>query len=145
MKKYFLVLLVSALSFAAFSQSVKGPLDGRIYETEVSKVKDDKKKSLIEGDEFKFAQGKFKSRFFTEEYKFKQGLYTVVSVDSSDATKKVITWKATCINDIKDEVTWEGTITGDDIEGTGELVDSKGKKKFSYSFTGKLKKKPGQK
>lgn len=144
MKKYFFVLLVSAFSVSAMAQS-KGPLDTKTYEVEVFKVKDDKKKSLIEGDEFKFAQGKFKSRFFTEEYKFKQGLYTIVSIDSSNADAKVITWKASCVNDIKDEVSWEGTITGDAIEGTGELVDSKGKKKFSYSFTGTLKKKGGTK
>jgi hypothetical protein len=147
MKKLFIVLLVSALPFSLFAQApAKGPLDGKVYETEVQKVKEEKKKPLTdEPDEFKFAQGKFKTKFFSEQYKFKQALYTIISIDSSNVNAKIITWRAECTNDIKDVVTWEGTITGEEIEGTGELVDVKGKKKFSYEFKGKLKKKPGQK
>ncbi len=45
------------------------------------------------------------------------------------------------MNDIKDVLTWQGTITGETIEGTADLVDAKGKKKWSYTFTGTLKKK----
>ncbi|TAL62528.1 MAG: hypothetical protein EPN85_02495 [Bacteroidetes bacterium] len=142
-KKLILVFILSA-PVAVFSQSpAKGPLDGKTYETEVTK---EGKKKPLDPDEFKFSAGKFKSRNFGESYGFrKQVPYLVTSVDSSNVAEKIYTWKAESINDLKEVLTWEGTITGDDMEGTGILANAKGEKKWSYTFTGKLKKKPGQK
>ncbi len=145
MKKNLLILLVSVLPFTLFAQkpAPKGPLDGRTYETEVTK---EGKKKPMEPDEFKFSIGKFKSRNFGELYKFnKQVPYLITSIDSSNAEERIYTWKAESINDIKETVLWEGTIKGDDIEGTADLISDKGEKRWSYTFTGKLKKKPGQK
>lgn len=147
MKKYLIVLLVSALPFTLLAQKPvpKGPLDGKVYETEVTK--EGKKKPLSdEPDEFKFAAGKFKSRFFGEKYKYnKQVPYLITSTDSSNKAEIIYTWKAESVNDIKETVQWQGTIKGEGVEGTGELYDEKGKKMWTYTFTGKLKKKPGQK
>lgn len=143
MKKSLLILLVAALPLALFAQAPKGPLDGRIYETDVTK---EGKKKPLDPDEFKFSAGKFKSRNFGESYGFKKNVpYLVTSVDSSNVQEKIYTWKAECINDIKDVLIWEGTIKGDEIEGTGELSNAKGEKRWSYTFTGKLKKKGGSK
>lgn len=147
MKKQLLILLVSALPFTLFAQApaLKGPLDGKTFLTDVTK--EGKKKPLSdEPDEFKFTAGKFKSKFFGSDYGFtKQVPYEITSIDSSNSAERIYTWKAESINDIKETVKWEGTITGDMIEGTGELYSAKGEKKWSYTFTGKLKKKPGQK
>lgn len=146
MKKHLILLLVSALPFTLLAQKPvpKGPLDGKTYETSVTK--EGKKKPLSdEPDDFKFSAGKFRSSFFGERYKYKQAPYLITSIDSSNAAERVYTWKAESVNDIKETVQWEGTITGDQLEGTAELYDEKGKKMWSYTFTGKLKKKPGQK
>lgn len=146
MKKTFLILLVSALPFALMAQApLKGPLDGRTFETDVTK--EGKKKPLDPGpDEFKFAAGKFKSKLFGSEYGFTKAVpYLITSVDSSNVDEKIYTWKAESINDIKETLQWEGTIKGDQLEGTGDLISPKGEKKWSYTYTGKLKKKPGQK
>lgn len=147
MKKQLLLLLIFALPFTLLAQKPvpKGPLDGRVYETSVTK--EGKKKPLSdEPDEFKFTAGKFKSRFFGEKYKYnKQVPYLITSVDSTNKEEMIYTWKAESVNDIKETVQWVGTITGENMEGTGELYDEKGKKMWSYTFTGKLKKKPEKK
>lgn len=143
--KYLFLLFAASFSFSVLAQgpALKGPLDGRVYETDVTK---EGKKKPLDTDEFKFASGKFKSRGFGESYGFKKQVpYLITSVDSSNAAEKVYTWKAESINDIKDVLKWEGTITGDEIEGTGELLNAKGERRWGYTFTGKLKKKPGQK
>ena len=144
MKKRLLLLLVAALPFSLFAQTpTKGPLDGKIFEAEVTK---EGKKKPMDPDELKFAQGKYKSRNFTESYKFKNAAYLITSVDSTTTPGVMIyTWKVEALNDIKDMATWEGTITGDDIEGTAKLVNKKGDSIFNCTFTGKLKKKPGKK
>lgn len=143
MKKQLLILLVSALPFALLAQPTKGPLDGKTFDTEVTK---EGKKKPMDPDELKFAQGKFKAKNFTEQYKFKNAPYLITSVDSTTTPgTKIYTWKCEATNDLKDIATWEGTITGEDIEGTVELVNKKGDKIFNCTFTGKQKKKPGQK
>mgnify|MGYP000608826977 CR=1 FL=1 len=143
MKKQLIILLVSALPFTLLAQVLKGPLDGKTFLTDVTK---EGKKKPLDPDEFKFTAGKFKSKFFAESYGFtKQVPYVITSIDSSNAAEKVYTWKAECINDIKEVLTWEGTIKGEDMDGTGELANAKGEKKWTYIFIGKLKKKPGQK
>jgi hypothetical protein len=144
MKQPLLILLISVSSISLFAQApLKGPLDGRTYETDVTK---EGKKKPMDPDEFKFTGGKFKSRNFGESYGFKKQVpYLITSIDSSNAAEKIYTWKAESINDIKETLQWQGTIQGDQLEGTGDLISAKGEKKWSYTFTGKLKKKPGQK
>ena len=144
MKKNLILLLVSALPFTLLAQTPqKGPFDGKIFEATVTK---DGKKKPMDPDELKFAAGKYKSKNFSEEYKFKNAPYTVTSIDStSTAGVKIYSWKCESANDLKDVATWEGTISGEDIDGTVDLVDVKGKKIFSCTFTGKLKGKPGKK
>lgn len=144
MKKQLFLLLVSALPFTLMAQApLKGPLDGKTYSAEI--IKEGKKKPL-DPDELKFTAGKFKSKIFGEMYGFKkQATYIVTSVDSSKAEEKVYTWTAESINDIKDVALWEGTITGEEMEGTAVITTAKGDKKLNYTYSGKLKKKPGQK
>ena len=144
MKKNLLILFVSVLPLAMMAQApTKGPLDGKVFDAEVTK---EGKKKPMDPDELKFAQGKYKSRNFSEQYKFKNAAYLITGVDSTTtAGVKVYTFKVEATNDIKDVATWEGTINGEDIEGTVELVNKKGDKIFNCTYTGKLKKKPGQK
>ena len=144
MKKNLIILFVSFLPLAMMAQApTKGPLDGKTFDAEVTK---EGKKKPMDPDELKFSLGKFKARNFSEQYKFKNATYLITGCDSTSTPGvKIYTFKVEANNDIKDLATWEGTINGDDIEGTATLVTKKGDKIFNCSFTGKLKKKSGQK
>ncbi len=143
MKKNLFILTLSILPFTLMAQKpLKGPLDGKIYSVEITK--EGKKKPINPSDDLKFAAGKFKST--CEDFNdFKTGIYKIASIDSSNASSKVYSWSAELINESKETMTWSGTITGEEIEGTAELANTKGVTKYSYTFSGKLKGKPGKK
>jgi hypothetical protein len=143
MKKSLFILLVSALPFTLFAQGPKkGPLDKKTFIIEVTK---EGKKKPMDPDELKFDAGKTKAKFFAESWGFKAGEYKITAIDSSDATAKAYTWTAQSVSDIKEVMNWEGTIKGEDIDGTAVLINEKGETKYNYTFTGKLKGKPGKK
>ena len=104
-------------------------------------VKEGKKKPINPSDEIRFAAGKFKTpcEDFNNWGFVKPGIYKITSIDSSNASAKVYSWTADLISDIKETITWAGTIKGDNIEGTAQLANEKGEKKYSYTFSGKLK------
>ncbi len=139
-KPLFVPALALMLGNSAFSQVKKLPLDGKTYVLEVT---EDGKKKPLDPDDLKFNAGKLKSSLFTD-WGFGSGAYEC-TVDSSSG-EKVYTFSAELKNDKSEVMAWEGTIKGEDIEGTANI--SKGsKQKHSYSFTGSIKKKkvPGKK
>ena len=137
-----LVLLLIAAPLAVFSQvPVKGPLDGKTFVVDLYKVG---KTKLYEHDDLKFSAGKFKSVLFADWGFTKATKYQITSVDSTSATK-IYSWTVEAINDIKEKMNWSGTINGEDIEGTSELINTKGETKYSFTFTGKLKGRAGKK
>jgi hypothetical protein len=69
----------------------------------------------------------------------------ITSVDSTSGEGKTYSWTAETTSDIKETMTWTGTITGEEMEGTSEIVNAKGETKYSFTFNGKLKGKPGKK
>lgn len=143
MKKNLIILLVSALPFTMLAQAPqKGPLDGKTFTVEIFK---EGKKKPMDPDEFKFAAAKFKSKIFVDWGFTKPGPYKITSIDSTNATAKIYSWSAETVNDIKEVITWKGTINGEDLEGTSELANAKGEVKWTYTYTGKLKGKPGKK
>lgn len=143
MKKHLIILLSSVLPFVSLAQAPqKGPLDGKTFIIEIFK---EGKRKPMDPDEFKFAAAKFKSKSFVDWGFTKPGPYKITSIDSSNATTKIYSWTAETINDIKEVITWTGTINGEDLEGSSVLVNAKGETKWSYTYTGKLKKKPGKK
>jgi hypothetical protein len=143
MKKFLLILLTSALPFALMAQAPqKGPLDKKTFIIEMFK---DGKKKAMDPDELKFDAAKFKSKSFVDWGFTKAAPYKITSIDSTDAAAKAYSWTAETINDIKEVMTWEGTIKGEDIDGTAVLVNAKGETKYNYTFTGKLKGKAAKK
>ena len=137
-----LFLISSPLIFKAQTQNSKGALDGKTFTVDVYK---EGKKKPLDVDELKFNLGKFKSKYFADWGFTKSSLYEITSIDSSSAENKIYSFSAAVINDIKETMTWSGTIAGEEIEGSAEIVNTKGVKKYSLTFNGKLKKKPGQK
>jgi hypothetical protein len=143
MKKKLTIVLFAAFPFFLLAQGVgKGPLDGKTFIVEMYK---EGKKKPMDPDEFKFAGAKFKSKSFVDWGFTKPGAYKIVSIDSTKGSAKIYSWTAETINDIKETITWKGTVKGEELEGTSELANSKGEAKWSYTYTGKLKGKPGKK
>ena len=143
MRKLFfaLFLLSTTLTMKAQTQ-LKGPLDAKTYTIAITK---EGKKKPWEQDELKFNLGKFKSKFFTEWGYTKATKYEATATDSTATPPQNYTFTVETTNDEKEVMTWEGTITGEDIDGTAEIVNAKGEKKYSFTFEGKLKGKPGKK
>lgn len=142
MKKFFLfVLLVTP--FTLFSQIKKLALDGQKFTVEI--IEDGKKKPL-DPDDLSFNAGKFKSVLFGDWGFIKAAQYQITAVDSTTKQGvKIYSWIADMTNEQEEKLAWSGTVSGEDIEGTIEMVNKKGQTKKTFSFTGKLKKKPGQK
>jgi hypothetical protein len=101
------------------------------------------KKAKTEADEISFKMEKLTSKFISLNHKIPAAPYTV-EVDST-ASPIAITFTSESTNPDGDIVKWEGTITGEDIEGTAFITNKKGKTTHDYSFTGALKGKPGKK
>jgi hypothetical protein len=101
------------------------------------------KKAKTEADEISFKGEKLSSKFMTAQNKIPAAAYTV-SVDST-SDPKTITFSSEGKNPDGDIVKWDGTVTGEDIEGTAVITNKKGKTIHDYSFTGALKAKPGKK
>ena len=100
------------------------------------------KKPKTEKDEISFKGEKLGSKFMTTEHQFPASPYSA-TVDSSSSSKD-ITFQAAGKNPDKEEIKWDGTVSGDAIEGTAVITTKKGKT-IEYSFTGDLKAKPGKK
>src|ERR1035437_2286482 len=136
MIKKIIAVFFLAAPLAAFSQvPLKGPLDGKTFNVDVFK---EGKKKPLDVDELKFNQGKFKSKYFTDWGFTKASKYVITSVDSTSGVK-VYSWTAETTSDIKETMTWTGTINGEDMEGTSEIINAKGETKYSFTFNGKLK------
>lgn len=140
MKKYALLLFVSTLSLAGFSQEKrkKSPIDGRIYAITLTEESDKKKKPEPIKDDITFiAVGKFKSNYLLQA-QFPQTDYEF----EVDSTTTPVTMKFTVESKNADEgrFSWEGTIEGDNVTGTA-IIRKKGKIVHSYTFTGTHKNK----
>jgi hypothetical protein len=138
-----LCCLAFVFTLSAFAQPKKKPtaIDGKTYVIEIYKDGKDKKWN---DDDIKFNTGKFKSAVFAD-WGFTSGAaYNLTTIDST-SQKKIYTFDCeTKASDKGEIMVWNGTITGDDIEGTCE-VQKNGKTTKSFTFTGSLKtkKKPG--
>lgn len=137
-------LVIAVLPMIAYSQGPsKGPLDGKKFTAEI--LEDGKKKPL-DPDDLSFAAGKFKSVVFADWGFAKAMKYEIMSIDSTTTQGvKVYSWGVDLTNELEEKLAWSGSVNGEDIEGTIELVNKKGVTKKTFIFTGKLKKKPGQK
>ncbi|MEK6615664.1 MAG: hypothetical protein AABZ32_06080 [Bacteroidota bacterium] len=143
MLKLFSVFLLTLSPMIFMAQPpAKGPLDKKTFTVTIYK---EGKKNPYDQDELKFNTGKFKSVFFADWGFTKASIYQIISVDSTSSPTKIYSWTAETISDIKEKMMWSGIITGEDIEGTSEVVNAKGETKYSFTFTGKLKKKPRKK
>ena len=135
------IIFLFVLSNAANAQkAAKTPPDKllprKIFTIELTEKKG-KKSGKPESDEISFMSDKFTSKLLKED-KFMAAPYTA-TVDSSDAAAKTITFAAEAKNGDDETVKWEGTVTGEEIEGTAVITNKKGKVKKEYTFSGSLK------
>ncbi len=140
------LMLTSALTLNAQAQKKGTAVDGNTYLVEI--LEDGKKKPLTTEeapDDLKFTGGKFKSVLFTD-WGFSGAVYNLTAIDTTSENKIYTFDVETKPNNKGETMTWSGTITGESIEGTAELLRN-GKTKKTYTFSGTLKKKkmPGKK
>lgn len=149
-----LSLIIVALMF--FSADLRGQakvkdktLANKVFKVEI-KIEDKHEDHLpkFKEDEITFKSGKLNSKFINKKHKFLPAAYTV-TIDSSSApmkygvrtfgqTEKRIVFEATGKNPSGEQIKWEGTVTGEDIDGT-VIISLKGKVVKEYSFSGFLK------
>lgn len=143
LKKIVLIALALSPLFVIAQNPNKGPLDGKKFTAEI--LEEGKKKPL-DPDDLSFVAGKFKSVVFADWGFTKPIKYQINSIDSTTTQGvKIYSWGVELVNDTEEKLNWSGSINGEDIEGTIELINKKGVTKKNFTFTGKLKKKPGQK
>lgn len=136
---FFLILTCSAQGPS------KGPLDGKKF---IAEITENGKKKPWEPDDLSFNAGKFKCPLFADQgWGFsKPGKYAITGIDSTSTEGiKVYSWVVDLVNEQEEKLSWSGTVNAEDIEGTIEFVNKKGQTKKTFTFAGKLKKKPGQK
>ena len=85
-------------------------------------------------DEISFNAGRLNSKVMSAKEGFPSAKCTL-TVDSSAAD--AIHFQGKHQNAGASEIIWDGTVTGDDIEGTAEWTNLQGS--FTFTFTGTLK------
>ncbi|MFL5762904.1 MAG: hypothetical protein ACJ77K_03110 [Bacteroidia bacterium] len=140
-KKITLIALIALGTTSAFAQAEKkkkSPFDGRIYSITLNEEKEGKKKPDPIKEDFSFQPVcKAKSTTLSNEG-FMQTDYDY----EVDSTTTPVTYKFTIEAKDNDNTrfSWEGTLSGDNIEGTA-ILRKKGKIQHSYNFTGTWKNK----
>ncbi len=97
-----------------------------------------KKNDEVNKDQILFRADKLGSTFMLKEYVFTASPYTA-SVDSTSGTA-IITFVSDSKNADGDKLKWNGTVTGETMEGKAVITDKKGKSKAEFTFIGKQKK-----
>ena len=143
-KRYLLSLLLLIPAASLLAQAPKKlPLDGKKFTAEIM---EEGKKKPLDPDDLSFNMGKFKSALFVDWGYNKGGKYEVTKIDSTTTEGvKIYSWVVDLTNEGDEKLAWSGTVSGEDIEGTIELINKKGQTKKNYNFSGKMKKKAGQK
>lgn len=112
-------------------------LANKIYTIELT-VKSGKKAADPVPDEISFKSDKIGSKVLKDEFEINPSNYTV-TVDSSATDGTSINFESEGKNSSDEVLKWEGSVTGENIEGTAVLTNKKGKVKSEFSFTGTLK------
>ena len=136
-----LLLIVAPITLLAQAPK-KLPLDGKKF---IAEIIEDGKKKPLDPDDLTFNSGKFKSSLFADVgWDFiKAGKYEITKDSTTADGVKIYSWVVDLVNESEEKLSWSGSINNEDIEGTIDLVNKKGVTKKSYTFTGRLKKKPG--
>ncbi len=105
------------------AQDKQSPLDGKKYKIEL--IKEGKTESV---DTVAFMNSMFQTPTF-QQHGFTQGIAYV------KPTKDYFTWGSTLKSDKEGVMAWQGSVTGDKIEGTFTWRKS-GQISVTYKFTG---------
>ncbi len=148
LKRTTIVLMMMLAYVVSFAQPVKKKplaLDGKVFTIEIYREGKDKKWA---GDDLKFMMGsKLKPCGIFGDWGFTSACpYSCTTVDSISENKVYQFDCESKPNDKGQTLVWNGTVTGDDVEGTVERL-RKGKVVDSFTFSGSIKQKktPGDK
>ncbi len=133
MRTTLIVLMSILFTSNCIAQDEKSTIDGKSFTLKVVEKgrigKDDKMSDVIT-----FKDGKVSTKF-SKDNGFPDATYTTESKDGFVST--IISFKGKCKGK-KDNLSWEGVINGDEIEGTA-IVKRKGAIRTIYEFKGVLK------
>ena len=145
MKTSILTLSTLMLAFLTFGTDASAQkkvkdkvLANKVFVVELSETTN-KKVGKTVTEEISFKSEKLNSKTMTSQNHFPAALYEVTDVDTS-STPATISFTSEGKNQDGEDVKWEGTVTGPDIEGTA-IISRKGKTKKEYAYTGSLKSK----
>lgn len=133
------LLFISANTVLFAQKKVKDKvLVNKVYVVELTETTGKKVGKMVT-EELSFKGDKLNSKTMTSLNHFPAAPYVVVSVDSS-ATPPEVVFTSEGKNPDGEDIKWEGTVTGDEIDGIA-TISKKGKVKKEYAFTGTLKEK----
>lgn len=137
------VMVSLAVSFSASAQKkVKDKvLAGKVFVVELTETTNKKVGKMVT-EELSFKSEKINSKTIAS-LKFPASLYVILEVDSSSTPPSVL-FSSEGKSQEGEDIKWEGTVTGPDIEGTA-VISRKGKTKKEFAFTGSQKVKGGAK
>ena len=134
--RYFIPVLICFPFFANAQLSEnKNSLDGKTFSIKIQKTSGEIKGWNWDKDELSFENGKLKSKFMSEKEKFSPAEIIL----TPDSLQKSMRFE--CLSENHpgiSQIIWDGTITGNKMEGTAEWNNAKGKR--TYTFTGSMKK-----
>jgi hypothetical protein len=130
--KLFLFLMLICMHQNAFCQSSP---DGKTFVITLKVSGKERDGIKWTKDELSFSDGKFTSKFMSEREKFPPFEYSIAG-DSSSGEKIIFTAEGQ--NTAVSSIVWEGTITGDNIQGIATWTNMNGPQK--EVFKGSLKK-----
>lgn len=134
---FLVFIFLLSLSNKAFAQKKEKLLGEKIFDIELVEQGKKKNNEPVK-DQILFRADKINSSYMMKEFVFTASAYTA-SVDSTSG-KSIITFVSDSKNAEGDLLKWNGTVTGETMEGTAVITDKKGKGKVEYTFKGQQKK-----
>jgi len=129
-------LLSASISVSAQAKHKNNELDGKIFHITLKMTDGQRKGWQWVTDDVSFKKGKLKSKVMSEREEFPAADCTT-TVDSS-SHEIIISFSASHKNTGVSNIKWEGTVTGNKIQGTAIWTNMQGVQ--TYSFKGTLQK-----
>ncbi len=131
------VVLLLSTSGKIYSQKKDKLLGEKNFDVELSEQGKKKNTETVK-DQILFRADRLSSTYMMRQFTFTASSYNA-TVDSTLGTP-VITFLSDSKNTDGDLLKWNGTVTGEVMEGTAVITDKKGKAKVSYTIKGQQKK-----
>ena len=132
-----LIVILLSTSINSFAQKKDKFLSEKNFDVELTEQGKKKNNEPVK-DQILFRADRLSSTYMMRQFVFTASNYTA-TVDSTSGSG-VITFVSDSKNADGDLLKWNGTVTGEIMEGTAVITDKKGKAKASFTLKGQQKK-----